>query len=77
MEATNNPVTALNELIQKNYGVGIQTKVISVVGDSHRPTVTVKISLPCGLGEFIGSGCSQKEARIQAAIMALDKLYNN
>ncbi|MFV0311484.1 MAG: putative dsRNA-binding protein [Dysgonomonas sp.] len=74
MEAIRNAVSELNELVQRMYGENIQTKVLSVSGEAHCPTVAVRITLPCDLGAFDAEGKSQKEARIKAAQMAIDKL---
>ncbi|MDU1892733.1 MAG: putative dsRNA-binding protein [Dysgonomonas sp.] len=74
MNPIGNPISELNELVQKLYGVNILTKVLSVTGPAHCPTVTAKVILPYDLGEFVAEGKSQKEAKIKAAQMAIDKV---
>lgn len=41
-----NPVSLLNQICQTQFGKNIETKVVSVVGQSHCPRVTVEIGFP-------------------------------
>ncbi|MDR0692554.1 MAG: hypothetical protein LBF69_05910 [Prevotellaceae bacterium] len=61
-----NPVSELNELVQKKYGQSIKTEIIS-----YSPDIAVDVILPDG-SAFTGYGENQKIARIDAAIKALE-----
>lgn len=71
-----NPIVKLGETVQKLYGGSIKTEVLDVVGKSHNPVVTVRVTLPDG-ASFEASGMNQKEAKKIAAVEALDYLHNN
>lgn len=65
-----NPISELNELVQKLYGKSIKTKVLSKDGADHIPTVKVEISLPNGQ-TFTASGANKRLAKQKASEEAL------
>lgn len=60
-----NPVSLLNQICQSRFGKNIETRVISVVGQSHCPKVTVEIIFPanyCGHTECLQYTAQSKKA---------------
>ncbi len=68
-----NPIIELAELIQKQFGRNIETKVIGKTGADHMPTVSVEIKLPDGR-IFKASGTNKRIAKQKAAEKALFEL---
>lgn len=66
----NNPISELNELVQKQFGESIKTKILSKEGADHTPTIKVAIYLPNGQ-MFTASGANKREAKQRAAQEAL------
>jgi hypothetical protein len=69
VKATENPITALVELVQKNFGANLTTEIWTE-GASHVPVVYCKLILPNGT-EYTASGKNQKIAKLLAAEEAL------
>ena len=61
-----NPVSELNELMQKKYGKSIQTRIVSVEGEDHCPIVEAEVELPNG-EKYRASGSNGKKAKVTAA----------
>lgn len=68
-----NPIIELAELVQRQYGKNIETRVINKTGADHCPVITVEIELPNG-DIFTASGKNKKEAKQKAAREALESL---
>ena len=68
-----NPIVELAELVQRQYGKNIETRVINKTGADHCPVITVEIELPNG-EIFTASGKNKKEAKQKAAREALESL---
>ena len=66
-----NPIIELAELVQKQYGRNIETRVTGKTGADHMPTVSVKIELPDGR-VFEASGTNKRIAKQKAAEQALN-----
>jgi hypothetical protein len=69
VKATENPITALVELVQKTFGANLTTEIWTE-GASHVPVVYCKLILPNGT-EYTASGKNQKIAKLLAAEEAL------
>jgi len=67
-----NPIIELAELVQKQYGKNIETRVTGKTGADHMPTVSVAIDLPDGR-TFEASGTNKRIAKQKAAEIALSK----
>ena len=65
-----NIVSLLGELCQKRFGLNIETRVVSVTGPPHTPTVLIEIKLPNDK-VYKATGSNKKEAKQRAASMAL------
>jgi len=65
-----NPIIELAELVQKQYGKNIETRVLGKTGADHMPTVSVEIELPDGR-TFNASGTNKRIAKQIAAEKAL------
>jgi len=65
-----NPIIELAELVQKQFGANIATKVLGKTGADHMPTVSVEIELPDGR-TFKASGTNKRIAKQIAAEKAL------
>ena len=65
-----NPIIELAELVQKQYGRNIETRVLGKTGADHMPTVSVEIELPNGR-IFKASGTNKRIAKQKAAEKAL------
>lgn len=65
-----NPISELNELMQKRYGESIKTKVLEKEGLDHIPTIKIAIYLPNG-ETFTASATNKKLAKQKAAQEAL------
>ena len=65
-----NPIVALSEMCQANFGENIETRVIGKSGEDHCPVITVEITLPNGK-KFTASGSNQRIAKQAAANIAL------
>ena len=72
-EMNTNPIVELAELVQRQYGKNIETRVTGKTGADHCPVITVEIELPNG-DIFTASGINQKEAKQKAAREALESL---
>ena len=71
-----NPIIELGLAMQKIYGSNIITEIVSVVGPSHNPVVTARITLPdSNKTVYVGTGKNQREARQNAAKEALSKFF--
>jgi len=68
-----NPIIELAELVQRQYGKNIETRVTGKTGADHCPVITVEIELPNG-EIFTAAGINQKEAKQKAAREALESL---
>jgi len=68
-----NPIIELAELVQRQYGKNIETRVTGKTGADHCPVITVEIELPNG-EIFTASGINKKEAKQKAAREALESL---
>ena len=66
-----NPIIELAELVQKQYGKSIETKVLSKTGADHIPEIEVEIKLPDGR-KFEAAGKNKRLAKRKAAQIALD-----
>lgn len=67
-----NPIIELAELVQKQYGKNIETRVTGKTGADHMPTVSVEIELPDGR-TFDASGTNKRIAKQRAAEKALSE----
>lgn len=67
-----NPIIELAELVQKQFGANIETKVTGKTGADHMPTVSVEIELPDGR-TFEASGTNKRIAKQKAAEKALSE----
>jgi len=65
-----NPIIELAELVQKEYGQNIETRVLGKTGADHMPVVSVEIELPDGR-RFEASGTNKRIAKQKAAEQAL------
>jgi dsRNA-specific ribonuclease len=65
-----NPIIELAELVQRQFGSNIETKVTGKTGADHMPTVSVAIILPGGR-TFEASGTNKRIAKQKAAEKAL------
>ena len=65
-----NPIIELAELVQKQFGRNIETRVLGKTGADHMPTVSVEIELPDGR-TFKASGTNKRIAKQKAAEKAL------
>lgn len=72
VKATENPITALVELVQKTFGANLTTEIWTE-GASHIPVVYCKLIMPDGT-EYTASGKNQKIAKLLAAEEALADL---
>lgn len=72
VKATENPITALVELVQKTFGANLTTEIWTE-GASHVPVVYCKLIMPDGT-EYTASGKNQKIAKLLAAEEALADL---
>lgn len=72
VKATDNPITALVELVQKTFGANLTTEIWTE-GASHVPVVYCKLIMPDGT-EYTASGKNQKIAKLLAAEEALADL---
>lgn len=72
VKATENPITALVELVQKTFGANLTTEIWTE-GASHVPVVYCKLIMPNGM-EYTASGKNQKIAKLLAAEEALADL---
>jgi len=70
-----NPIIELAELVQKQFGANIETRVLGKTGANHMPTVSVEIELPDGR-TFEASGTNKRIAKQKAAQEALDNYAN-
>ena len=68
-----NPIIELSELVQRQYGANIKTRVTGKTGADHMPTVSVEIELPDGR-TYKASGNNKRIAKQKAAEKAL-KLF--
>jgi len=75
-EMNTNPIVELAELVQRQYGKNIETRVTGKTGADHCPTITVEIELPNGL-IIEASGKNKKEAKQKAAEIALKGFGKN
>ena len=71
-----NPIIELAELVQRQYGKNIETRVTGKTGADHCPIITVEIELPNGL-IIEASGKNKKEAKQKAAEIALKGFGKN
>lgn len=69
-----NPIIQLAELVQKQSGLNIETKVTGKTGADHMPIVSVEIKLPNGQ-VFKATGSNKRIAKQKAAEKALEELY--
>jgi dsRNA-specific ribonuclease len=67
-----NPIIELAELVQKQFGANIETRVLGKTGADHIPTVSVEIELPDGR-TFEASGTNKRIAKQRAAEKALSE----
>jgi hypothetical protein len=65
-----NPIVVLSELIQRQYGKNIETRIIGKTGADHEPVISVEIELPDGK-IFEASGNNKRIAKQKAAEKAL------
>ena len=65
-----NPIIELAELVQRQCGANIETRVLGKTGPDHMPTVSVEIELPDGR-TFEASGTNKRIAKQKAAEKAL------
>lgn len=65
-----NPIIELAELVQKQFGANIETRVTGKTGADHMPTVSAEIELPDGR-IFASSGTNKRIAKQRAAEKAL------
>ena len=72
VKATENPITALVELVQKTFGANLTTEIWTE-GASHVPVVYCKLIMPDGT-EYTAIGKNQKIAKLLAAEEALADL---
>ena len=63
-------ITKLAQLCQKKFGANLITEVLSTIGMSHDPVVSVRITLP-NKRVYEASGKNQKLAKIEACKKAL------
>ena len=76
IETSENPIIELGLAMQKIYGSNIITEIVSVIGPSHNPIVTARITLPdSNKTVYVGTGKNQREARQNAAKEALSKFF--
>ena len=75
-EMNTNPIVELAELVQRQYGKNIETRVTGKTGADHCPIITVEIELPNGL-IIEASGKNKKEAKQKAAEIALKGFGKN
>lgn len=68
-----NPIVELSVFCQKTFKKSIITNVIKIEGPDHCPVITVQILLPDGR-IFYGEGSNKKNAKQQAATLALIEL---
>ena len=71
-EMEKNPIIELAELVQKQFGENIETRVLGKTGADHMPTVSVEIELPDGR-IFEASGTNKRIAKQRAAEKALSE----
>ena len=71
-----NPIIELAELVQRQYGANIETRVTGKNGPDHMPTVNVQIELPDGR-IYEASGTNKRIAKQKAAEKALSEYYKN
>jgi len=69
-----NPIIKLAELVQKQFGKNIETRVIGKTGADHMPTVSVEIKLPNGV-TFEAYGTNKRIAKQKAAEIALNEYF--
>ena len=67
-----NPIIELAELVQRQYGANIETRVTGKTGADHMPTISVEIKLPDGR-VFKSSGTNKRIAKQKAAEKALSE----
>jgi len=67
-----NPIIELSELVQRQYGRNIETRVTGKTGADHMPTVSVEIELPDGR-VFEAYGTNKRIAKQKAAEKALSE----
>lgn len=67
-----NPIIELAELVQRQYGKNIETRVLGKTGPDHMPIVSVEIELPDGR-VFEASGTNKRIAKQKAAEKALSE----
>lgn len=70
-----NPIIELSELVQRQYGRNIETRVTGKTGADHMPTVSVEIELPDGR-IFQANGTNKRIAKQKAAEKALSEFAN-
>ena len=75
-EMETNPIIELAELVQRQYGANIETRVTGKTGPDHMPTVNVQIELPDGR-IYEASGTNKRIAKQKAAEKALSEYYKN
>lgn len=68
-----NPIIKLAELVQRQFGKNIETRVTGKTGAEHMPIVSVEIELPDGR-TFAASGTNKRIAKRKAAEIALSEL---
>lgn len=71
-EMEKNPIIELAELVQRQFGANIETRVTGKTGADHMPTVSVEIELPDGR-VFEASGTNKRIAKQKAAEKALSE----
>ena len=69
-EMEKKPIIELAELVQKQFGANIETRVTGKTGADHMPTVSIEIELPDGR-IFEASGTNKRIAKQKAAEKAL------
>jgi dsRNA-specific ribonuclease len=70
-----NPIIELAELVQRQYGRNIETRVTGKSGADHMPIVSVEIELPDGR-IFEAYGTNKRIAKQKAAEKALSEFAN-
>jgi len=70
IEMEKNPIIELAELVQRQFGANIETRVTGKTGADHMPIVSVEIELPDGR-IFEASGTNKRIAKQKAAEKAL------
>jgi len=65
-----NPIIELAELVQRQYGKSIETRVTGKTGADHMPNISVEIELPDGR-KFTAYGTNKRIAKQKAAQKAL------